>query len=113
MMAAFNEWASTNPDTAYLIGFAIIVALFYGLLPYKFGLNVATSKAIPFKSIDVSGQIRKPHRLALSFAAIAVFAFFHFVIGAPLVALVVGSFPVAALVATDYRQLERDSAPPN
>lgn len=113
MMAIINEWASTNPDMAYLIGFASIVVLFYGLLPYKFGLNVATSKDIPFRFIDVSGQIRKPHRLALSFGAVAVFAFFHYVIGAPLVALVLGSIPVAALVVTDYRQMERDSAPPN
>ena len=113
MLAALNEWSNTNPDTAYFTGFVIIVAICYWLAPYQYGLNVATSKRLPFKSIDVCRQIRKLHRLALSFAAIAVFALVHFVFDAPGAALVAGSLPVVALVATDNLQMERDNAPPN
>lgn len=108
MIDSFNHWATTNPDTAYLIGFSIIVAMYHFLAPYTLGLNVATSRVIPFKSINVWGQIRKRHRLALSGAAVALFAFCHFVLGAPLLALLAGASPIAWLTFTDYRQMSRD-----
>lgn len=109
MIDSFKQWAASNPDTAYLLGFTFIVAIYHGLAPYKFGLNVATSRGISFKSIDVWGQIKKPHRGALSLGAIAMFAFFHLGLGAPLLALLAGSAPVAALAVIDYRQMQRDS----
>ena len=113
MIAAFDEWASSNPDAAYLVGFSIIVAGYHGLMPYKLGLDVATTKGIPFIFIVVAGQIRKPHRIALSAVASLVFAFFHFAIAAPLGALVMGCLPMVALTITDYRQMARDNAPRN
>lgn len=111
MMEALNGWATTNSDIAYLVGFIVIVALFYGFQPYQAGLNVATSKSIPFKSVDVFAQIVKPHRLALSFIAILIFVLFHFLIGAPLVALVLGAVPLVAMAATDYCQMGRENGP--
>lgn len=104
----FDRWASSNPDIAYLLGFSAIVLIFYALFPYKIGLDVATSRDIPFKFINVRAQIKKPHRIALSLAAVTTFAFFHFALGAPLLALVAGGMPIAALVAVDYRQMDRD-----
>lgn len=109
MLDSLNQWANLNSDTAYLVGFSIIVGIFYGLFPYKVGLNVATSTGIPFKVINVWGQIKKPHRLGLSLGAVAVFALAHFGLGAPVLALITGGLPIAALVATDYRQMQRDS----
>ena len=109
MIDSFNEWATSNPDTAYLLGFSFIVAIYHSLAPYKLGLNVATSRGIPFKSIDVWGRIKKPYRGALSLGAVALFAFFHLGLGAPILALLAGSAPVAVLAVIDYRQMHRDS----
>jgi hypothetical protein len=58
MLDSLNQWANLNSDTAYLVGFSIIVGIFYGLFPYKVGLNVATSTGIPFKVINVWGRLR-------------------------------------------------------
>jgi hypothetical protein len=81
MLDSLNQWANLNSDTAYLVGFSIIVGIFYGLFPYKVGLNVATSTGIPFKVINVWGQIKKSHRLGLRLGAVAVFALAHLGLG--------------------------------
>lgn len=108
MLDMFNQWATSNPDTAYLLGFSVIVAIFFGLSPYQSALNVAVSKGVPFRSINVWSQIKRPNRIALCMGAVIIFAFFHFGLGAPLFALVFGAAPVALLAITDYRQIERE-----
>lgn len=111
MLDEFNHWATLNPDTAYLIGFSVVVLIFYGLFPYKIGLNIATATGISFKFINVWGQVRKSHRLGLCSGALILFVLFHFGLNAPLLALIVGSGPIAALGITDYRQMQRENGP--
>lgn len=110
-MKTIQHFAEFNSDLAYVIGFAIIVAIAHVFFPYKIGLNCATDKGLPFRDIDVWSQVRKPRRIAIGSLAILIFGTVHYLLGMPLVALIAGMSMVALMAASDYIQIYRAHPP--
>lgn len=102
------HWLTSNPDLAYFLAFIVISLGFYGLYPFTIGLGHAASSHVPSKNLDIGKQIRKPHRLAITAAAIVSFAVLHFGLSMPLFAMFVGMALLAVLMVVDHVQIWRD-----